>query len=88
MMQATTLGNLFRRAGNQRTCFWVTSLGNAKVTNMGKGFLLVLAVYYDDGFHGRRDGCLVTTLGITGFCMIFDLVLACVFFLGDVLFCE
>jgi len=55
---------------------------------MGKGFLLVLAVYYDDGFHGRRDGCLVTTLGITGFCMIFDLVLACVFFLGDVLFCE
>jgi hypothetical protein len=30
----------------------------------------------------------VTTLGITGFCMIFDLVLVCVFFPGEVLFCE
>jgi hypothetical protein len=54
---------------------------------MGREVLLVLAVYYDDGFHGRRDGCWVTTLGITGFCMIFDLALVCVFFLGGVLFC-
>jgi len=30
----------------------------------------------------------VTTLGISGFFIIFDLVLVCVFFLGDVLFCE
>ncbi|MBE3135991.1 MAG: hypothetical protein IMZ43_01125 [Thermoplasmata archaeon] len=34
---------------------------------MGREFLLVLAVHYDDGFHGRRGGFLVTTLGITGF---------------------
>jgi len=55
---------------------------------MGNGFLLVFLGYYGDGFHGRRGGFWVTTLGIGGFCMIFDLVLVCVFFLGEVLFCE
>ena len=43
MMQATTLGNLFRRAGNQRTCFWVTSSGRIKATKMGTVFLLVFS---------------------------------------------
>jgi hypothetical protein len=56
MMQATTLGNFLWRAGNQRTCFWVTSLGNKEVPDMGNDFLLVLAVYYHDGFHGRCSG--------------------------------
>jgi hypothetical protein len=58
----------------------VTDLGNKEAPDMGNGFLLVLAVYYGDGFDGRRGGFLVTTLGIarcselgiTGFCMIFD----------------
>ena len=61
-------------------------MGNAKVTKVGTVFLLVFPDYYDDGFHGRRGGDLVTTLGISGYCMIFDLVMVCVFFLGTVLF--
>jgi hypothetical protein len=31
----------------------MTSLGKRKATKKGNGFLLVLAVYYDDGFDGR-----------------------------------
>jgi len=45
----------------------VTSLGKGKATNLGTVFLLVLAVYYTDGFHGRRGGFQVLTLGITGY---------------------
>jgi hypothetical protein len=44
-------------------------------------FLLVFPDYYDDGFHGRRGGDLMTTLGISGYCMIFDLVLVLYSFL-------
>jgi len=53
---------------------------------MGREVLLALAVYYGDFFDGRCSGFQATTLGITGFCMIFDLVLVCVFFLGEVFF--
>ena len=53
MMQATTLGNLLWRAGDQRAGFLVTSLAKGKATNLGTVFLLVLAVYYGDGFDGR-----------------------------------
>ena len=42
-------------------------MGNREAPDMGNGFLLILAVYYSDGFDGRRGGYLVTTLGITGF---------------------
>jgi len=45
----------------------VTDLGNREATRMGNDFLLVLAVYYHDGFHGRRGGFLVTTLGMSGY---------------------
>jgi hypothetical protein len=45
----------------------VTDLGNAKVTKVGNGFLLVLAVYYDDSFHGRRDDFQLKNLGFVRF---------------------
>jgi len=41
---------------------------------MGIVFLLVLAVYYNDGFHGRCSGFQVTTLGISGYCSLFRLL--------------
>jgi len=34
---------------------------------MGNDFLLVLAVYYHDGFHGRFGGFQVPTLGMSGY---------------------
>jgi len=36
----TTLGNLFRRAGNQRAGFLVTDPGNKEAPDMGTVFLL------------------------------------------------
>jgi hypothetical protein len=46
-------------------------LGNKEAPDMGNGFLLVLPVYYGDGFDGRRGGFLVTTLGISGYSFYF-----------------
>ncbi|MFH1013800.1 MAG: hypothetical protein V1769_04755 [Thermoplasmatota archaeon] len=46
-----------------------------QATNMGREVLLVLADCYHDWFDSRRDDFQETTLGITGFYMIFDLVL-------------
>jgi len=45
----------------------VTDLGNREAPDMGNDFLLVLAVYYHDGFHGRFGGFQVPTLGMSGY---------------------
>jgi hypothetical protein len=42
---------LLGKAARMQNCK-VTSLGKGKATNLGNVFLLILAVYYDDCFHG------------------------------------